>query len=91
MYGLPDSMVVGVTKRMSNGRVVITREKAVERAENDDEMLSVVMLAPFSIAGGFFGFIEKMANAVDRKAQNYVKRAERAERAKRARAKLNTN
>ena len=66
-------------------------EKAVERAENDDEMLSVVMLAPFSVAGGFFGFIEKMANAVDRKAQNYVKRAERAERAKRARAKLDTN
>lgn len=82
MYGLPDSMVVGMAKRA--GRVVVTREKYAERAEIADETMEAVILTPFAVAGSFLGFIEKVANAVGKRAE----RADRKMRAKRAKAKL---
>jgi hypothetical protein len=85
MYGLPDSMVVGVAKRMSsNGRVVITREKAQERAEIDDATMQAVVLAPFTLAGGVLDGIAKFANFIGKRADRF----DRKMRAKRARAKL---
>lgn len=85
MYGLPDSMVVGMAKRA--GRVVVTREKYAERAEIADETLEAVILTPFAVAGGFLGFVERVANAVGKRAE----RADRKMRANRARKKFGAN
>jgi len=83
MYGLPDSMVVGMVKR--GKRLTISVEKnPMRQAEKDLATAEAVVMAPFVVAGGILGGIEKFANFVGKRAE----RADRKMRASRARKKL---
>ncbi len=81
MYGLPDSMVVGMAKR---GKRLLVEKNKMERLEADMATTDAIVMAPFAVAGGILGGIEKFANFVGKRAE----RADRKMRASRARAKL---
>lgn len=81
MYGLPDSMVVGMAKR---GKRLLVEKNKMERFEADMATLDAVVMIPFAVASGVLGGITKFANFVERRSLAYDRKA----RAKRAKAKL---
>jgi len=96
MYGLPDSAIYGTYKRArrtmkpakrvsrDDNTTFIYNPKATDKAESDQEFISVALLLPFMALGKLFDFIGFLAERIGNRAERW----DRKMRAKRARQML---
>jgi hypothetical protein len=93
MYGLPDSAIYGTYKRARRGMKPAKRgnnttytynPKALDKAQGDEEFLSLVILLPVMALGKLFDFIGFLAERIGNRAERW----DRKMRAKRARQML---